>query len=93
MLSQEDQDRIRDALASKNVETICPICKTGTFALINGFIAPVIVKNAADASRTFGQQIIVPCVACTCSHCGFLAQFALNKLGLANLFKEEGANA
>ena len=90
MLSDEDQNRVWEALGSKNVSLkACPLCQIGRFVLVNGLTAPVIVKNLNGANKMFGEHVIIPCAACYCNHCGFFAQFALNPLGLIDIFKKE----
>ena len=41
-MTQEEKEKIIKALETRQVRAICPVCRTGTFTLVNGYFKEVL---------------------------------------------------
>jgi hypothetical protein len=86
-LSPEAARRIIDALKAKQVRSTCPMCHNDGFSIADGLAVPRLVKNL-EGTAVVGEHTVLPSVAIVCQTCGFIAQLALDRLGLSDLFSE-----
>jgi len=79
IITQEEKDKIVEALKERGVNLPCPRCGNKSFSVVDGYTGLSLVKR--DAKTLFGAQY-VPTAIVGCSNCGFICQHALGALGL-----------
>ena len=75
-MSQDQAERVWNALENARVEQQCPRCTNDTYHFFTGYID-------VSAQPPIGQSSLQVAVL-ICKRCGFIAQHALPSLGLAN---------
>jgi hypothetical protein len=88
--SDDDARAIFKRLEEKGLRKDCPMCSKGTFALVDGFVAPNLFRDLPSAGQILGPKNLFPCVALVCNNCGFTSSHALSYLGLLDLFTRGG---
>ena len=78
-LTQEQQERIIQALEDHGARLPCPRCGNKHFTLLDGYFNQTI--QTEFAGMVLGGPSI-PSVVTACGRCGFLSQHALGLLGL-----------
>lgn len=78
-LSQEDRQRIADALRRAHVSARCPMCNNQNFTVLEGYLNHAI-QTQVPGMVIGGQSL--PVAVVVCNRCGFLSQHALGVLGL-----------
>jgi hypothetical protein len=79
MLSEEQKNKIKEALIKKVPNLSCPMCKHNNFAMTQGYIVHTLQSNYS--SVTLGGEAI-PSIGIICNNCGFISQHAIGSLGL-----------
>ncbi len=78
-LSQEERDKIVEALNKKHATKPCPRCGNNSFSLVGGYFNHFIQLNLSGVS--IGGPS-VPTVVAVCTNCGWISEHALGALGL-----------
>ncbi|RLG70953.1 MAG: hypothetical protein DRO11_05335 [Methanobacteriota archaeon] len=78
-LSEDERQKIRDALKKRGAGLPCPRCGNKSFSLLDGYLMHTIQTSLEDVPA--GEQV-VPTVAVVCDRCGYLSHHALGILGL-----------
>jgi len=78
-LTQEEKDKIVQALKDKGATRACPRCGEPNFTLIDGYFSHFLQRQLGG--MTIGGPSI-PTAVVACSRCGWLAEHALGGLGL-----------
>ena len=86
-LSQEQKERIVDALRNVGAHGPCPRCGNLTFNLLGGYFSQPV---QSDLGGLVIGGASVPSAVLICARCGWLAQHALGSLGLLPEPKPEG---
>jgi hypothetical protein len=84
-ISQEEKDKIIQALDARGASLPCPRCRNTKFVLAPGYFSNF-VQEKQDAV-TFGGANL-PTVMVLCEKCGWVAHHALGALGLLQQSKE-----
>ena len=78
-LTDEQRNRISEALQQRGATRECPRCGNDTFALVGGYFVHTVQQN-------FGGLVLggpnIPTAVVVCNKCGWLAEHALGALGL-----------
>jgi hypothetical protein len=77
--SQEQKERVIEALAKREVRLPCPRCGSHNFTLLDGYFKQSI---QAELGKTVLGGPAIPSVVTVCTQCGFISQHALGVLGL-----------
>ncbi|MDO8567794.1 MAG: hypothetical protein Q7R57_03665 [Dehalococcoidales bacterium] len=85
-LSEEQKQKIIDALTSHGVNLPCPRCGSCKFSLLDGYFNQTL-QTELTGGLTLGGPVL-PSFAVVCNQCGFMSQHALGVLGLMSA-KEE----
>lgn len=87
-------DSTRKKIAVKfdelQISTKCPMCRDGEFAIVDGYVIPVLQP---DMKKLKLSGKCLPTVAAVCSRCGYLIQFNLGYLGLMEEKEEENVKS
>jgi len=78
-LTQEQKQKILQALNGKNVNGPCPRCGNNNFILAEGYFNHFMQVDLTNVSLG-GPSI--PTIATVCSNCGFISEHALGVLGI-----------
>ncbi len=86
--TEEERQRIREALKERGVPGICPVCQKGEL-WVSDYIAFVPVREKHAEVRGAGTIVEglfpvgdLPCVVVVCAECGNTMLFHLSGLGL-----------
>jgi hypothetical protein len=79
LLTPEQAEKIVAALTERQATQNCPRCTNDKFSLAPGIIYLPLQRLGVGGILIGGPSI--PCVAATCSRCGYVAQHALGALG------------
>lgn len=85
-IPQTTQQRIIQAITTRAGAVICPMCRTGPWTLIDGYIS--ISVGGAPGEIVLGGQTL-PCVGLVCTTCGYTAYFNMIVLGLQDLLSQD----
>ena len=86
-ISEEEKKKITEALNSKGVKPVCPMCGNRKFVIADGYFNNSIQTELIDAMVLGGPAI--PTIAIFCTNCGFTSQHAL---GALDLLPKKGEN-
>jgi hypothetical protein len=87
MLTREQTALIFDKLNQRGVVNACPMCRRGTFTIVDGFLSPLLSKDLRDAASLQGIKHMFPSVGLVCTNCGFTSSHSLLHLDLMHLFQ------
>lgn len=85
-LTTDQKKEIVQALTSKGVKAICPMCGNNQFAIADGYFNNLL-NESLESFRIGGPSI--PSIPIVCKRCGFISQHSLGVLGLLPEKKEE----
>jgi hypothetical protein len=88
VLSVEQSAIIFKRLNERGVVNACPMCRKGTFAIVDGFLTPLLSKDLRDASTLRGTKHMFPSIGLVCINCGFTSIHSLHHLDLMQLFQK-----
>ena len=88
MIPNEQKEAIKRSLQNKIPKLECPMCHQHSFVLLDGYLTENIQENYN--SIIIGNGEIFPTTAIVCTHCGFVARFALGALGLLQKNQKNG---
>jgi len=88
VLSQEQSAIIFKKLNEKGVVNACPMCRKGTFTIVDGFLTPLLNKDLRDAATLHGTKHMFPSIGLVCVNCGFTSTHSLLHLDLMHLFEK-----
>ena len=80
MIPIKQKDAIKARLQERIPKLECPMCHQYSFVLLDGYLTENIQENYN--SIVIGNGEIFPTTAIVCTHCGYVARFALGALGL-----------
>ncbi len=78
--SNEDRQKIIEALGAKRKNNVCPVCSANSWILAENFI-PLSLQDVSSGLVIGGPSI--PAIALVCKNCGYIAMHASKVL--ANL--------
>jgi hypothetical protein len=83
LLTNEQAQKVIDALNERGARANCPRCGNEHFGLVNA-ISLVGLQAPGQALAPFMGGPTVPCVLAYCTRCGFISVHALGVLGFLN---------
>jgi uncharacterized protein (DUF983 family) len=83
IFSEEERQRISAALNSRGINRPCPACGQWDISLVDGYVTHR-VYSSADLDADTADAGAVPCIALTCTHCGYLSHHTVGGLGLSS---------
>lgn len=90
-LSKRNRDIIYRALQEKTNEftTVCPVCKTDTWSILDGIAYLPVHANMRFLSQPTGE--VWAAVGMVCTHCGYMMLFNAVVLGIDGQLGESGS--
>ncbi len=90
--TEEERERIREALKERGVPEICPVCQKGEL-WVSSYIASIPVwekyaEKVETAEEFLFPRAALPCAVVVCPNCGNTLLFYLGSLGLWEEFVE-----
>lgn len=79
MLNKDDKQKILNSIISKIGDYCCPICKSHSFTIADGYVATTLQPDTQ--SITIGSTFL-PSVVLVCTNCGFTSLHNTKVLGV-----------
>lgn len=81
-MTEYQYTKIREALVSKNIKACSSCGVPETFVVMDKFY---LMPMHSTPQTTAPTDVVIPCVAISCSNCGLVNVFSIHALGIAEV--------